>query len=58
MADKVVPMDARKAEVSGSVAPIILHLDLEWRGLSDKHTNRFNSDQTPRNTFNWRLCRP
>jgi len=57
-ADKVIPMDARKAEVNGNVATIILNLDLEWRGLSDKHTNCFNPDQNSRNTFNRRLCRP
>lgn len=28
IADKVVPVDARKAEVSGNVTPIILNLDL------------------------------
>ena len=51
-------MDARKAEVSENVAPIILNLNLEWKVLSDKHTNRFNPDKTLLNTFNRRLCRP
>jgi hypothetical protein len=58
IADKVVLMDARRAEVNGNVAPIILHLDLEARGLSDKHAIYFNPDQNSPDTFNRILCRP